>query len=63
MIAKSQLARGLPLLDEFRDLPWDVVIPKQREFLGPVPAAAVENAEFDAIWKPGGPWRSSRRKM
>jgi predicted nucleotidyltransferase component of viral defense system len=39
----------------------DVVIPKLREFLEPVLAAAVENKELDAIWKPGGPWQSSRK--
>lgn len=32
----------------------DVVIPKLREFLAPVLAAAAENQELDAISKPGG---------
>ena len=39
----------------------DVVIRKLREFLEPVLAAAVENKELDAIWKPGGPWQSSHK--
>ncbi len=40
----------------------DVVIPKLREFLEPVLAAAVENKDLDGIWKPGGPWRSSHKE-
>ncbi len=40
----------------------DVVIPKLREFLEPVLAAAIENKDLDAIWKPGGPWRSSHKE-
>jgi hypothetical protein len=54
-VRKGRLSRETDTLD--------VVIPKLREFLEPVLAAAAENKELDAIWKPGGPWRSSRKKM
>jgi hypothetical protein len=56
-VRKGRLSRETDTLD--------VVIPKLREFLEPEPvlAAAAENQGLDAIWEPGGPWRSSRRKM
>ncbi len=39
----------------------DVVIPKLREFLEPVLFAAFDK-DLDAIWEPGGPWRSSHKE-
>jgi predicted nucleotidyltransferase component of viral defense system len=54
-VRKSRLSRETDTLD--------VVIPKLREFLAPVLAAAAENKELEAIWKPGGPWRASHKKI
>ena len=53
-VRKGRLSRETDTLD--------VVIPKLREFLEPVLAAAAENKDLDAIWKPGGPWHSSHKE-
>lgn len=48
-VRKSRLSSEADTLDN--------VIPKLREFLVPVLAAAADNENLNAIWKPGGPWR------